>query len=340
MASTSQGVPLGILDQQIWTRKPQRTKKKQTQKTSSSIWDKESKRWLTGFISAELAIPSTTTVVTITVVVEGDIYDLFALERESNSELLIRAKHNRRINHELKKVKQAIAQIPDSGQLKISVPRTDGKQSRTATLTIRDASFDFPPPTNRAKSFNHDSVTLNVISALEENPNPEVTPIQWLLLTTLTIDSFERAICYLRWYTYRWLIERYHYVLKSGCRIEQLQLETAERIQKALATYALVAWRLLWLTSQARQNPELPCDTILETHEWQSLYCHFHGFPPPVSEPPSIKQAMNWIAQLGGFLARRHDGLPGVKTIWRGGQRLHDIASTWKLLHSPSHLNL
>ncbi len=65
-----------------------------------------------------------------------------------------------------------------------------------------------------------------------------------------------------------------------GCRIEQLQLETAERIKKALATYAIVAWRLLWLTYQARQNPELPCDTILETHEWQSLYCHFHGSPP------------------------------------------------------------
>lgn len=271
---------------------------------------------------------------------EGDIYDLFALERESNSELLIRAQHNRRVNHELKFVKQAIAQIPDSGQLQISVPRPDEKKSRTATLTIRYASFDFPPPINRAKSFNHDPVTLNVISALEENPNPEVTPIQWLLLTTLTIDSFERAICYLRWYTYRWLIERYHYVLKSGCRIEQLQLETAERIQKALATYAIVAWRLLWLTYQARQNPELPCDTILETHEWQSLYFHFHGFPPPVSEPPSIKQAMNWIAHLGGFLARRHDGLPGVKTIWRGWQRLHDIASTWKLLHSSPHPNL
>ncbi len=211
MASTIQGVPLGILDQQIWTRKPQRTKKQQ-QKTSSSIREKESKRWLTGLVKAELAIPSTTTVVTITDR-EGDIYDLFALSRESNSELLIRAKHNRRVNHELKFVQKAIAQIPSTGQLKISVPRQDEKKSRTATLTIRYASFDFPPPINRAKSFNHQSVTLNVISALEENPNPEVTPIQWLLLTTLKVNNFDRAICYIRWYTYRWLIERYHYVL-------------------------------------------------------------------------------------------------------------------------------
>ena len=103
-----------------------------------------------------------------------------------------------------------------------------------------------------------------MISALEDNANPEVKPIQWLLLTTLEVNNFEQAICYIRWYTYRWLIELYHYVLKSGCRIEQLQLKSAKRIEKALATYSIVAWRLLWLTDQSRQNPNLPCDTILE----------------------------------------------------------------------------
>jgi hypothetical protein len=117
--------------------------------------------------------------------------------------------------------------------------------------------------------------------------------------------------------------------------IENLQLETAQRIKKALATYAIVAWRLLSITYQARQHPELPCDTVLEAHEWQSLYCHFHGVTQTDYKPPSLRQAVIWIAQLGGFLARRHDGLPGVKTLWRGLRRLHDIASTWKLLHSP-----
>ncbi|HEY9766907.1 MAG TPA: IS4 family transposase [Coleofasciculaceae cyanobacterium] len=310
MISSSQGVPLGILEQQIWTRPVKAQKKK---KTRGSILNKESRRWLTGLVSAELAIPSTTTVVTVTDR-EGDIYDLFALKREPNSELLIRAKHNRRINHELKFVREAIVQVPSTGQLKILVPRQDERKSRTANLTIRHASFDFPPPINRARSFQSQSVTLNVISALEDNPNPEVKPIQWLLLTTLLINNFESAVRYIRWYTYRWLIERYHYVLKSGCRVEQLQLKTAERIKKALATYTIVAWRLLWLIYQTRENPFLSCDTILETHEWQSLYCHFQGFPL-AEEPPSIKQAVIWIAQLGGFLNRRHDGSPGVKTL-------------------------
>ena len=218
----------------------------------------------------------------------------------------------------------------------IVVPRQDEYKSRTACLSIRHASFDFSPPINRAKNFQHQSVALNVISAIEENPPPDVKPITWLLLTSLEVNSFDQATCRLRWYTYRWLIERYHYVLKSGCRIEQLQLKTAERIKKALATYSIVAWRLLWLTYQARENPSLPCDTILEKYEWQSLYCHFHGFPLP-QEPPSIQQVVTWIAQLGGFLARRHDGFPGVKTLWRGLQRFHDITSTWKLIHSSEN---
>jgi hypothetical protein len=148
----------------------------------------------------------------------------------------------------------------------------------------------------------------------------------------------------LRWYSYRWLIERYHYVLKSGCRLEQLQLETgdseallrsADRIQRALATYTIVAWRLLWITYLARYHPETPADTVLATHEWQALYCTIHKTPQPPLSPPSLNTCVRWIAQLGGFLARQGDGEPGVKTIWQGLRRLHDIAQTW-LLVSPT----
>jgi Transposase Tn5 dimerisation domain len=89
------------------------------------------------------------------------------------------------------------------------------------------------------------------------------------------------------------------------------------------------------LLYQARQQPDAPCDTVLQTHEWQALYCTIHSQPIPPHKPPSLQQAVRWIAQLGGFLGRRHDGEPGVKTIWRGWQRLQDIAATWQLLHSP-----
>ncbi len=133
-----------------------------------------------------------------------------------------------------------------------------------------------------------------------------------------------------------WLIERYHYVLKSGCRLEQLELETADRIHRALATYTIVAWRLLWITYLARYHPDTPADTVLETHEWQALYCTIQQTPLLPDTPPSWKTCLRWIAQLGGFLGRKHDGEPSVKTIWQGLRRLHDISQTWRLLSPTS----
>ena len=125
-----------------------------------------------------------------------------------------------------------------------------------------------------------------------------------------------------------------------GCRVEELQLETADRIKRANPTYCLVAWRLLWLTYEARQHPDIPGDRVFEILDRLSLYCRIHNTSVPPTQPPSLHQAVRWIAQLGGFLGRTHDGQPGVKTIWRGLRRLHDIASTWKLLYSDSSENL
>ena len=100
-------------------------------------------------------------------------------------------------------VKEAIAQTPSTGQLVISVPRKDEKPSRSATLTIRHASFHFPPPRNRSTSLTGESIALTVISATEDNPTPGATPIKWLLLTTLSVNNFEDAVRCIRWYTYR-----------------------------------------------------------------------------------------------------------------------------------------
>jgi hypothetical protein len=154
-------------------------------------------------------------------------------------------------------------------------------------------------------------------------------------LTNRPVNTFEEAQQCVRWYGLRWLVERYHFVLKSGCCIEARQLETNERLERCLGVYAIVAWRLLWLTYQARQTPHAPCTVALETYEWQALYCYIHRTSTPPAEPPSLHQVVRWIAQLGGFLGRKGDGEPGVKVLWRGWQRLHDIAETWRLSHPP-----
>jgi hypothetical protein len=154
--------------------------------------------------------------------------------------------------------------------------------------------------------------------------------VRWWLVTTLPITTLADAEQAVRWYALRWLVERYHYVLKNGCRIERLQLATAPRLERALATYAVAAWRLLWLTYEARRRPEAPCESVLPREQWQVLHRVVHKTDTVPASPPDLRGVVRQIARLGGFLARKGDGKPGVKTIWRGLRRLEDILTFFK----------
>jgi hypothetical protein len=326
-----------VIDQQIWAREKE-TIGIAKQRRQRETQDKESQRWLDALAVTQQVIPPDIQVVTITDR-EGDIYDLFAMPRTKNSDFLIRATHNRRVDHETKYLHQAIRGIESCGTLIVELQRNPERESRKATLALRFATLEIQVPLHHLKRSGLKPVSLQVVLAEEEDPPQGVTPITWLLLTTLDVAGFDDVVHCVRWYTYRWLIERYHYTLKSGCGIEKLQLETARRIEMALATYSIVAWRLLWLTYEARINPDSPCDTVLETHEWQSLCATIDKTSHPPKTPPSLRDAVRMIATLGGFLGRKRDGEPGVKTIWRGLRRLHDIAATWKLLNSNSSVS-
>jgi hypothetical protein len=331
LAVSSQGVPLGLLHQEVWARDPE-TRGISHRCRQREIKDKESQRWLTALEASQQSVPAGVQVVTVADR-EADIYDLFAWPRRPGAHLLIRGTHDRRVG-EVGYLWETMRQSPVCGRYTFAWRRKDGQPAREVTVCVRCASLEIQPPHHHPKRGTLKPVRVQGVLAEEENPPPGVTPVCWLLLTTLPVDSLEDAQRYIRCYSYRWLIERYHFVLKSGCRLEQLQLEEARRIQRALATYCIVAWRLLWLTYEARQNPDTPCDKVLEAHEWQSLYCRIHRTPQPPVEPPTLRQAVRWIAQLGGFLGRKSDGEPGVKTIWLGFRRLNDLAAMWQLLHS------
>jgi hypothetical protein len=155
-----------------------------------------------------------------------------------------------------------------------------------------------------------------------------------LLLTTLEVTHFDVACQIIQYYTFRWLIERFHFVLKSGCALEDRQLRSVDRLQRFLALANVVAWRLLWLTYLGRGQPDLPCTVAFEEHEWKALYAFIQRTAIAPNEPPTLQQATLWLAQLGGFLARS-DGFLGVKVLWRGWLRLIDIAQTW-LIFNPT----
>ena len=172
-----------------------------------------------------LALAATQTLIPEEIVVvmvadkEADIYDLFMLPRRPNSEFLIRANHDRIVrkptqeDQQLERLQQAIGQVPPCGQLTLELRRHPEREARTATLTLRATTLQLQPPQSHPERECLKPVSVQVILAQEDNPPPGVKPVRWLLLTTLAITSFEDVVQCLRWYSYRCLIERYHYVL-------------------------------------------------------------------------------------------------------------------------------
>lgn len=167
---------------------------------------------------------------------------------------------------------------------------------------------------------------MTVLLVEEVAAPADVVPVQWLLLTTWPVADWAAAARVVWWYTQRWLVERYHFVLKTGCQAEALQLRSAARLERATAVYCLVAVQVLWLTYLAREQPDRPCTVALDTTEWQALCLVSQPGQPLPQAPPPLQEATRRVAQLGGFLGRRGDGEPGPLTIWRGLGRLRDLA--------------
>lgn len=164
--------------------------------------------------------------------------------------------------------------------------------------------------------------------------------IEWMLLTTESVESFEQACQVIEWYTGRWMIEIYHQVLKSGCKIAERPFETAQRLERYLAIDSVVAWRIMGLTFQSRETPEMSCEAFLEPEEWQARFCYIHKTRQALGKPPSLREVARWIAKLGGFWGRKRDGEPGVTVMWRGLQRLYDIIQIWRIFdHDSSTVN-
>lgn len=334
LAITPEGVPLGVLAQQLWVRPLEGLGKTQRRRGKATA-DKESQRWLAGLQAVGQALHGHPQVVVIGDR-ESDIYDLFAEPRAAGLHLLVRAAHEqRRVEHPARYLHRALAEIPVRGVIEVAVPRKKDRPPRQARLSVRFVTLAVRPPRHGPQS--RPPIPLQFVLVEEMHPPPGEAPIRWLLATTLSVQTLEDAVHCVRWYVQRWVIERFHFTLKSGCQVEARRFECLENVQRALATFSIVAWRVLWLTLQSRQTPEAPCTVVLSEPEWQALHAATHRRrPQPLpSQPPTMGEAVRMIAQLGGHLARKCDGRPGVKTVWRGLSRLSDITTGWLLAHPP-----
>ena len=152
-----------------------------------------------------------------------------------------------------------------------------------------------------------------------------VQPIEWRLLTNREVGTFEQAVELIEWYRARWEIEVFFHVLKNGCRVEALQLATVQRLERALALFMVVAWRIAHLMRLGRTCPDVEAELLFEAAEWRAAFI-LNKKPLPKT-PPRLNEVIRLVAKLGGFLGRKGDGEPGVKTIWLGLQRVMDFAA-------------
>ena len=271
---------------------------------------------------------------------EADFFELFDEQRKSGRvELLARAQHNRKVIDSPFKMFDAVRKAPVQSSVRVHIPRQSARPKRskqkarakrpgrTADLAVRCMEIQLRPPEYLA---DRTPITIRVIHALEEKPPVNATPVEWFLLTTIDISSSEDAEQCLRWYCLRWRIEDWHRVLKSGCRIEDLRHDTAERLRRAIAINLVIAWRIMLMTLLGRETPELPAEVLFSDIELRVL--RTFAKKKRLKPPTLLGDAVKLVAKIGGYLGRSNDPPPGHQLLWQGYREFQFMCLGFALL--------
>lgn len=360
-AFTPEGTPLGTAWAQYINRiegvshapEPQ----KEAERKHRPIEEKESMRWLTGLRQARAIAGQLPQVQCIYVGdSEADIYECFAEPRETGLiedepggqvDWLVRACQDRALGDSdgLHLRERALA-TPVLYEVELRVrghePRTTvdqrerhrTRQDRRATVQVRATTMTLRPPWRPDRKLP--PVTVNVVLVREPNPPPGEPVVEWMLVTTLPIDTLEQVRLVVGYYCVRWNIEILFRTLKSGCRVEQRRLEHVDRVLPCLAMYLIVAWRTMFVCRMGREFPDADCETLFEASEWKAVWVTVHRKKPP-KKRPSLSMMVHLIAQLGGYVERPKSE-PGPQTVWIGLQRMYDLAMAWEAFGPESKI--
>jgi hypothetical protein len=355
LALTPERLPLGAVDAKVWARDPVEFEKdadlKCIERRSKPIEEKESIRWVEGYRSAcQVAEAAAQTHVVSLADSEGDVFEYLLetrpVEGVRKASFIIRACQDRALvtppevespgsAHHLR---DQVAGTPILSRRTLEIrgrlpkskddrKRKQAREPRTAAVVIRAARVKLRGPARTGGKLP--DLEVNVVLVSEPDPPPGAEPIEWVLLTDLPIDTVDGVLLVIDYYMCRWQIEIYFRILKSGCKVEESQLERVSRFEPYLALCQIVAWRIMYVMMLGREGPELPCDVAFDDDEWQAVYAAVKKQPPP-AEPPSMKTMVGLIASLGGWLGRPCDGEPGPKAMWVGMQRMTDLALGWR----------
>jgi len=320
LALTPCGVPIGVFSQSVNTRTGEKDTRTKEQRKRRPIEEKESYCWLEAMKNASENAPSNVKLIHIADR-EGDIYELYALAERTGEKFIVRATTHNRLTTEGRKILDVLREALAVGVDKVTIPANHSTKTkeREAVLTIRYGTFSIKKPArfNSNKELAN-SLDLTLISLTEENPPEGVEPLEWLLMTNLCIESAEDAILAARYYKQRWKIERFHFVLKSGCEIEKIQQRSVDGIELMILMYSIIAVHIMMLTYTARNFPDTPCSLLFAESEWKTLFRTANRTTHCPNSPYSMADALRYVAKLGGFAGAKSDGEPGLKVIWIG----------------------
>jgi hypothetical protein len=334
VAFSPEGVCLGTLHWQSWARDPALGKRKGH--AALPIEQKESRRWgeeLRSLDQWRSVLPDTQLLYVADR--ESDIYELLSQPREPGVDLLIRSLGRRKTSDGLDLRAQARSwPLPEGGLADLTVAARPGRSARTARVELRFGEVRLRAPWRRDRVLPE--VELRMVWVHEPNPPDGAEPLEWMLLTSLPVPDVTAAWQVVAYYQQRWAIERFFYVLKQGCLVESLQLQTRARLEAAIAVYLIVTYRVLSLQGLAKAQPDAPASLVFSPAECSVL--ELMACPPSPGTALSLREATRRMARLGGYTARASDGPPGPKTIWLGWQRLGDYLAAHRLFFSTEKL--
>lgn len=267
----------------------------------------------------------------------ADFFAFFRTCRKNRTEFLVRATQERRIqetDEQIGYLLSASRQWECQARRPFLLPASHGRKARQTELSLSFRSLTLLSPCNEPKA-QREQMSLWVVRVWEEDAlRPEgEEPVEWILLTSVPTTTLEQAWERASWYEHRWIVEDYHQCLKTGCRIEVRQVQSAERLTRLLGLLSPMAVRLLQLRALSRQEPERPAAEVIEA----DLLAVVAACSGQDASRMTLKTFWTEIARLGGFLARRSDGSPGWKTLWKGWLYVQTLLEG---VHLAFHLRL
>lgn len=354
---TPDGTPLGTISATAWVRGEEAVcaPLSRAERSVIPIEEKESYRWVTTLRKArEEAASCPATQFICLADSEADIYEVLdeGMQEPHCCDWIIRAAQDRALSCENghdagEKLREHLLQqqvlftrtIQVRGRkAKIACDkrgRRQPRQSREAEVVVRAASVTLRPPWRPDRELP--PLEMNAVLVSELNPPADDQPVEWLLLTSLPINTVEAVQQIIQYYCVRWMIEVFFRVLKSGCHVEERLFEYMDRLLTCIAIYVIVAWRTLYVCRVSRGCPDAPCESVFEPAEWKSVWKVVQGEDPPLQQP-TLGEFVRIVAQLGGYVNRKKAAPPGPQSIWIGLQRMHDFATCW-LLFGPEARN-